>query len=150
MRTALALVFLAATAAACGRARPVQAAPASGVTASRSACAPPDGAASGFRSYVVELVTSDDSGTTASRDSLRLPSLRDTTAVAFETDPAVCRTVAAALAAAQRDTTSGARAAYVLRVGTGRYVAWNYERVGEFFAYYVFDRQMRLVASFMS
>ena len=87
---------------------------------------------------------------TASRDSLRLPPLRDTTVVAFETDPAVCRTVAAALASAQRDTTSGPKAAYVLRVGAGRYVAWNYERAGEFFAYYVFDREMTLVASFMS
>jgi len=87
---------------------------------------------------------------TALRDSVRLPPLRDTTIVAFETDPAVCRAVAAALASAQRDTASGETAAYVLRVGTDRYVAWNYEQVGEFFAYYVFDRQMKLVASFMS
>lgn len=149
MRTGVAVIILAAT-AACGGARPVPSAAAPTGPALRSACAPPDGAAQGFRSYIIELVTSADSGDMALRDTLRLPPLRDTTAVVFETEPTVCSTVATALASAQRDSTSGGTAAYVLRVGTDRYVAWNYERVGEFFAYYVFDRRMNLVASFMS
>jgi hypothetical protein len=139
-----------AVAVSCGRSAPVLSAPALAASASRTACVAPRGAAAEFRSYVIELVTSGDSGSAALRQTLRLPSLRDTAEVAFETDPIVCGAVAAALAIAQSDTASGARAAYVLRVGGERYVAWNYEKVGEFFSYYVFDRNMKLITAFMS
>ena len=104
----------------------------------------------GLRAYVIELVTSDDSGTAVLRDKLKLPSLRDSSAVEFETDPRICGTVVMALAKAQHDSTSVPTSAYILRVGSERYVAWNNEQVGEFFSYYVFDHQMNFLAAFAS
>lgn len=150
MRFIKVIITVAASAVAC--ARPVAPSPAriAAATTIRGACAEPLGAAGDFRAYVAELVTSADSVTVDSRTKLGLPALREESEVAFETDAAVCEAAVNALAAAQQATSGTPTAAYVLRIGDAGYVAWNYEQVGEFFSYYVFDRQMKLISTFMS
>ena len=150
MRLTVAIIMVAATTAACGR--PPLARPAATTAAIdlHHTCGRPQGAAVGVRAYVVELVTSADSEIVASRRKLQLPALLDSSQVAFETDPAICAIAVKALAAAQRDTTGSATAAYVLRLDGAGYVVWNNEQVGEFFSYYVFDRDMTLLTAFMS
>ena len=150
MRITLAIIAATAATAACGRLPMGRSVPMTAAPTVRSACADPQGAALGLRAYVVELVTSADSERADLRQKLGLPAMREASEIAFETDAAICNAAVRALATAQHDTTGGAKAAYVLRVGAAGYVAWNYEQVGEFFSYYVFDRNMKVLSAFMS
>ena len=150
MQITLAIIWVGAATAACARPAPVRPGPTTAATTVQSACADPGGAAIDLRAYVVEVVTSGDSGRAELRQKLGLPALREPSEVAFETDTAICKMVVRALAAAQQDTAGGGKAAYVLRVGGAGYVAWNHEQAGEFFSYYVFDRNMKMLSAFMN
>ena len=136
--------LLALGVASCGRRQPAS------HLALHEACAPGQGAAADFRDWIARIVTSADSEDVAQQTSLQLEPVGSTRAVAFERDPQRCAEAAVAVARAANAASTSPTPVYLLRVGRTRYVAWSYVRAGEFFVYYVFDRQLKLLTSFVT
>ena len=114
----------------------------------QSSCLTPDTVAIPyFHSQMVALVTASDTATANYRNSINLPSA-NASAVTLVTDSATCLKAATALAAI---TPSGgpSPAAYVFKIGSTRFVAFNGRQNvhGSQYAY-VFDKNFVRLASF--
>jgi hypothetical protein len=107
-------------------------------TVGPAGCGNPNGFAQEFRSYVVDVMTSTDSGFVAERQDWQLPSV-DSSQITFVADSATCDRAAIAHALRIGGDTASRPKVFVLGVGNTRYIVFNGGRVGESFLYYVFD-----------
>lgn len=121
-----------------------------GVINSPIPCLVTSSAANGYRNFVVRVATAPDSASASTRAAWNIPLVTDPADVAFVSDTTVCTQAANALALASGDTIGTPASAHVLRVGATRYIVFNYESVGEFLAYYVFDQNFALLKELMS
>jgi hypothetical protein len=114
----------------------------------QSSCLTPDTIAIPyFQSQIVAMVTASDTATANYRNSINVPSA-NANAVTLVTDSATCLKAANALAAI---TPGGdpAPAAYVFKIGSTRFIAFNGRQKvhGSQYAY-VFDKNFVRLASF--
>jgi hypothetical protein len=114
----------------------------------QSSCLTPDSVAIPyFQSQLVAMVTASDTATVNYRNSINLPSV-SASAVTLVSDAATCQKAANALAAI---TPGGdpAPAAYVFKIGSTRFVAFNGRQKvhGSQYAY-VFDKNFVRLTSF--
>jgi hypothetical protein len=117
-------------------------------TRAQSTCLTPDSVAIPFfQSQLVAMVTASDTATVNYRDSINLPSA-NASAVTLVSDAASCLKAANALATI---TPGGdpSPAAYVFKIGSTRFVAFNGRQKvhGSQYAY-VFDKNFVRLASF--
>jgi hypothetical protein len=114
------------------------------------ACREPSEGAEDFRRYIIRVTMGQDTASTRSRMSYRLPAMSDSTAIAFVTDTTLCNQAAAVHAGVNRETGETPDAVHVLRVGVTRYIVFNYSSRGEFTVYNVFDENFAFLISILS
>lgn len=115
-------------------------------TAATVACRAQDTLAVMFRNYVVQVATGTDSTSISLRTSWNIPEVADTSVV-FVTDSVLCSSAAIAQASVEGDDVNNPPPVHLLRVGTTRYVAWNYSRRSEYYEYLVFDTEFQLLST---
>src|SRR5690242_4056427 len=84
-------------------------------------CRTVDGFATSVRSYVIDITTGTDSLSGVLRESFNLPTIGDTTQIAFVTDSTACTLAAKAHALAEQRDTVAPPPVYLLGVGSTRY-----------------------------
>jgi hypothetical protein len=99
------------------------------------------------QAWITSIVTGTDSTSQAQRSAFNLPAVA-ASEVAYETDPTVCIAVVAAFRTAVSRHGGAAGGAWVLRVGTTRFIVFDgKQRTGEFEDHYVFDEQLRYLGT---
>jgi hypothetical protein len=118
----------------------------------QATCRPIEGKVDAVRQQMVKLVTATDARTMALRDSLQLPSAQASDVVVV-TDSTICHSAATAIAhTTSSDPTPTIYPAWVLKIGTSRYVVFapEYDLSGEFSDYVIFDDRFAYLSTLVS
>lgn len=140
-------LFVAMFATACAAAMPAAGASGAGLGATPTQCLGPDVSSSITIEYVQSMMTDADTSVAATRAMWALP-MASASNVTLVTDARVCAKAANALSAhVNSSNPMKGRRVYVVQVATV-YVVWDPKlRVGEWEAFYTFDRKFRHLAS---
>ena len=143
-------LFVAMFGTACAAAMPAAGASDAGLGATPTQCLGPDASSSSTIDYVQFMMTETDTSVAANRAMWALP-MASPSNVTLVTDGRVCAKAANALSAhVNSSNPMKGRRVYVVQVATV-YVVWDPKlRIGEWEAFYTFDRRFRLLASVAS
>lgn len=103
-------------------------------------------AADGFRLYITALDTATTTQGANERAFWQLPAVAASD-IHFVTDSAACDHAARAHAAKIHADTTNPATVYLLRVGSTRYIAFNFTKVGEWFHYAILDSTFAIVGT---
>ena len=137
-------VAVAAGLTVLGYATGASGAAAKAATPSSGPCRPVDAAATHFRQFIASVASGTDSLSVKQRLSFNMPTASDT-AIVFVSDSTICAQAAAANAVASGLSATDPAPVHVLRVGATRYFVWNYQTIGEFLVYHLFDNNFVFV-----
>ena len=143
-------LFVPMFAAACTAAMPAAGTSGAGLGATPTQCLGPDARSSSTIEYVQSMMTDADTSVAATRAMWALP-VASASSVTLATDGRVCAKAANALSAhVSSSNPMKGRRVYVVQAATV-YVVWDPKlRMGEWQAFYTFDRKFRYLASVAS